>query len=84
VAGDWRRLHNEEIYNLYASPNIIRMIISKRIRLARNIAHVGEVRNAYTILVGKPEWKEFLGKYRPRWEDIRLDVRGNCGVDLSG
>jgi hypothetical protein len=55
VTGDWRKLHNEELRNLYSSPNIIRMIKSRRIRWAGHLARMGETRNAYRILVGKPE-----------------------------
>jgi hypothetical protein len=57
VAGGWRRLHNEELHNLYASPYIIRMIKVKRMRWAGNVARMGEMRNAYSILVGNPEVK---------------------------
>jgi hypothetical protein len=64
VTGDWRKLHNKELQNLYSSPNIIRMIKSKRMRWAGHAARMGETRNAYWILVGKPEGKRPLG--RPR------------------
>jgi len=53
VAGDWRRLHNEELHNLYTSPNIIRALKSRRVRLAMNVALMGGMRNTYKILVGK-------------------------------
>jgi hypothetical protein len=55
VTGDWRKLRNEELHNLYSSPNIIRMIKSRRMRWAGHLARMGETRNAYRILVGKPE-----------------------------
>jgi hypothetical protein len=55
VTGEWRTLHNEEFYNLYSSPNIIRMIKSRRMRWAGHVARMGEKRNAYRILVGKSE-----------------------------
>jgi hypothetical protein len=57
VAGRWRRLHNEELHNLYATPNIIKVIKSGRVRLAGHVARMGEMKNAYNILVGKPEGK---------------------------
>jgi hypothetical protein len=53
--GGWRKLHNEELHNLYSSSNIIRMMKSKRMRWARHVARMGEKRNACRILVGKPE-----------------------------
>jgi hypothetical protein len=55
MTGDWRKLHNEELHNLYSSPNIIRMIKSRRMKWAGHVARMGETRNAYRILVGKPE-----------------------------
>jgi hypothetical protein len=64
VTGDWRKLHNEELHNLYASLNIIRIIKSKRIRWPGHVARMGETRNAYRILVGNPKGKRPLG--RPR------------------
>jgi hypothetical protein len=65
VTGHWRKLHNEELHNLYSSPNIIRMINSRTMRLARGLARMGEKRNAYRILMGKPEGKRPLGlKFR--------------------
>jgi hypothetical protein len=57
VSGDWRKLHNEELHNLYSSPNIIRMAKSRRMRWAGNVARVVVTRNADRILVGKPEGK---------------------------
>jgi hypothetical protein len=64
VTGDWKKLHNEELRNLYCSPNIIRMIKSRRMRWAGQVPRMEETRNAYEILVGKPEGKRPLG--RPR------------------
>jgi hypothetical protein len=78
VVGGWRRLHNEELHNLYASSNIIRVIKSRKMR------RVGEMRNAYKILVGKPEKKRPLERPKSRWEDnMRMYVReiGWEGVD---
>jgi hypothetical protein len=67
VIGGWRKLHNEELYtrNLYSSPSIVRMIKSRRMRWVGHVALMGEKRNAYRILVGKPEGKSLLG--RPRY-----------------
>jgi hypothetical protein len=68
VTGDWRKLLNEELHNLYSSPNIIRMKKSRRMRWAGHVARMGEKRNAYRILVGKPEGKRPLG--RPRYRSV--------------
>jgi hypothetical protein len=57
VTGHWRKLHSEELYNLYSSPDIIRMIKSRRMRWAGHVSRMGETRNAYRTLVGKPEGK---------------------------
>jgi hypothetical protein len=67
VTGDWRKLHNEELHNLYSSPNIIRMIMSMRMRWAGHVAGMGETRNAYRILVGKAVGKRPLRRQRRRW-----------------
>jgi hypothetical protein len=67
VAGDWRKLHNAELLNLYSLPGIIRMSKSRRMRWIRHVARMGTQRNAYRILVGKPEGKRPLG--RPRHID---------------
>jgi hypothetical protein len=76
VTGDWRQLHNEELHNLYSSPNISRRIKSRRLRWAGGVARIGETRNAYRILVGKPEGKRPLGRPRRRWVDhIKIDLR---------
>jgi hypothetical protein len=76
VIGGWRKLHNEELHNLYCSPSIIRIIRSRRMRWAAHVVRMGEKRNAFRILVGKPEGKRPLENPRCRWEDnIKLDVR---------
>jgi hypothetical protein len=69
VTGDWKKLHNEELHNLYSSPNVIRMIKSRRMRWVGHVARNGEKMNAYRILVGKPEGKRPLGRPRRRWKD---------------
>jgi hypothetical protein len=76
VTAGWRRLHNEEFHNLYSSPSIIRMIKPRRMRLAGHIAQMGQKRNAYRILVGKPEGNRPLGRPRLRLVDnIKMDIR---------
>jgi hypothetical protein len=75
VTGEWRKLHNEELHDLYYSPSIIRIIKSRRMRWAGHIARMEENRNAYRLLVGKPEGKSPLGRPRRRWVDnIRIDL----------
>jgi hypothetical protein len=75
VTGEWRKLHNEELRDLYSSPSIIRIIKSRRMRWADHVARMGEKRNAYRLLVGKPEGKRPLGRPRRRWVDnIRMDL----------
>jgi hypothetical protein len=64
--GCWRRLHSGELHNLYASPNIIRVIKSRRMRWLSHVAWMGEMRNTYGILVGKLEGKRPLGRPRHR------------------
>jgi hypothetical protein len=76
ATADWRRLHNEELNDLYSSPNIIRVIKSRRMRWAGHVARMGEERVAYRILVGRPEGRRPLGRPRRRWEDnIKMDLR---------
>jgi hypothetical protein len=75
VTGEWRKLHNEELRDLYSLPNIIRIIKSRRMRCAGHVARMGKKRNAYRLLVGKPEGKRPLGRSRHRWVDnIRMDL----------
>jgi hypothetical protein len=76
VPGEWRKLHNEELHNLYSSPDIIRQVKAKRMRWAGHVARMGEERKVYKVLMGKPEGKRPLGRSRRRWEDgIRMDLR---------
>ena len=81
VTGEWRKLHNEELNDLYSSPNIVWVIKSRRIRWAGHIARMGEKRGVYTVLVGKREGKKPLGRARHRWEDnIKMDLQEvGCG-----
>jgi len=81
VTGEWRSLHNEELHDLYSSPNIVRVIKSRRMRWSGHVAHMGEEKGVYRILVGKPEGKRPLGRPRRRWEDdIRMDLQEvGCG-----
>ena len=75
VTGEWRRFHNKELNDLYSSPNIVRVIKSRRIRWAGHVAGMGEERGVYRVLVGKPEGRRPLGRPRRRWVDnIRTDL----------
>jgi hypothetical protein len=75
VTGGWRKLHNEELHNLYSSPSIIRIIKSRRMRWAGHVVRLGEKRNVYRLLVGKPGGKRPLGRPRLRWMDnIKIDL----------
>jgi len=76
VSGEWRRLHNEELNDLYSSPNIVRVIKSRKMRWAGHVVRMGEERGVYRVLVGKPERKRPLGRPRRRWVDnIRTDLQ---------
>ena len=87
VTGEWRRMHNEELNDLYCSPNIVRVIKSRRMRWAGHLARMGEERAVYRVLVGKLEGKRPLGRPRRRWVDnIWMDLQEvGCGnVDWIG
>jgi hypothetical protein len=76
VTGEQRKLHSVELHNFYSSRNIIRQIKSRRMRWAGHMAHMGEGRNVYRVLMGKPEGKRPLERSRRRWEDgIKMDLR---------
>jgi hypothetical protein len=79
--GSWRKLHNDELHDLYSSPNIVRVIKSRRIRWAGHVACMGEGSGVYSVLVGRPEGKRPLERPRCRWEDnIKMDLR-EIGID---
>ena len=86
VTGEWRKLHHEELNDLYPSPNIVRAIKSRRMRWARHVSCMGESRGVYRVLVGKPEGKKPLGRPRLRWEDnIKMDLQeAGCGGTWTG
>jgi hypothetical protein len=74
--GSWRKLHNDKLRSLYSSPNIVRVIKSRKIRWAGHVARMGEGRGVYRVLVGRPEGKRPLGRPRRKWEDnIKMDFR---------
>jgi hypothetical protein len=76
VTVEWRKLHNEELNGLYCSPNIIRLIKSRRMRWAWHVARMGERRGVYRVLVVRTEGKRPLGRPRCRWEDnIKMDLQ---------
>ena len=81
VTGEWRNQHNEELNDLYCSPNIVRVIKSKVMKWAGHVVRMGERRGAGKVLVGKPEGKKPLGRLRRRWEDnIKIDLQEvGCG-----
>jgi hypothetical protein len=86
MAGGWRKLHNEDLHKLYSSASTVRMIKSRRMIWAGNVARMGEKRNIYKILVGKAEVKKPLGRPRRRWvdnikTDLKSDRMGCCGLD---
>jgi hypothetical protein len=81
VTGVWRKVHNEELNDLYSSPNIFRVIKSRRMKWAGYVAYMGGSKCVYRILVGKPEEKRLLGRSRSRWEDnSKMDLQEvRCG-----
>jgi hypothetical protein len=84
VTGEWRKLHNEELHNMYSSQDVIRQVKSRRMRWAGHVARMGEERKVYKVLMGKPEGNRPLGRPRHRWEyGITMDLGeiGLGGVD---
>jgi hypothetical protein len=83
MTGEWRKLHNEELKDLYSSHNIVRVIKSRRMRWAGYVERVGKRRGVYRVLVGKPEGKGPLRRPRRRWEDNKMDLQdvGYGGMD---
>ena len=81
VTGEWRKLHNEELNDLYSSPNVVRVIKSRRMRWSGHVACMGERRGVNRVLVGKSEGKRPLGRPRCRWEDnIKMNIQEvGCG-----
>jgi len=83
VTGEWRKLHNEELSDLYFLPSIVRVVKSRRMGWAGHVARMGQGRGVYRVLVGRPEGKRPLGRTRRRWEDnIKMDLQevgGSCG-----
>jgi len=76
VTGAWRKQHNVKLNDLYSSPNILRVIKSRRMRRAGRVARMGKRRGVYRVLVGKPEGRRPLGRPRRRWEDnIKMDLQ---------
>jgi hypothetical protein len=87
MTGEWRKLHNKVLHDLYSSPSISRRIKSRNMRWAGHVVRMGEKRNGCRLLVGKPEGKRSLGRSRRRWvNNIRMDL-GEMGwgdVDWIG
>jgi len=84
LTGEWRKVRNEEVNDLYSSPNIVRVIKSRRMRWAGYVERMGEGRGVYRVLVGKLEGRRPLGRPRLRWEDnIKMDLQrvGYGGMD---
>ena len=76
VTGEWKKLHNEELRDLYSLPNIVWVVKSRRMRWAGHVARIGEGRGVHRFLLGKPEGKRPLGRPRHRWKDnIKMDLQ---------
>ena len=76
MTGEWRKLHNEELNDLYSLPNIVRVVKSRRMRWPGHMAHMGEDRGVHRVLVGKAEGKRPLGRPRRGWEyNIKMDLQ---------
>jgi hypothetical protein len=86
LTGEWRRIHNKELYALYSSPNTIRVIKARKMRWARYVARMGERRGAYRALVGKPEGRRPLGRLRCiQYDNTKTNsLRGMGGGTLTG
>ena len=83
ITGEWRKLHNAELYALHSLPNIIRNLKSRQLRWAGHTARMEQSRNAYRVLVGKPERKRPLRRPRCRWKNnIKMDLR-EVGCDYG-
>jgi hypothetical protein len=84
VTGEWKKLHNEKLNDLYSLPHIVRVVKSRRMRCAGHVARMEEDRGVHRVLVGKPEGKRPLERPRRRWEDnIKMDLQeigGGRGV----
>jgi len=87
VTEEWRKLHKEELSDMYSLPNIVRVVKSRRMRRAGHVARMGEGRGVYRVLVGKPEGKRPLGRPRRRWENNNKmdlqEVGGGCGDQME-
>jgi hypothetical protein len=75
VTGEWRKLHNEELNDLYSLPNIVWVVKSRRMGWVGHVARMGEERDVHRVLVGKQEGKRPLGRPRRRWDNIRMDLQ---------
>ena len=81
MTGEWRKLHNEELNDLYSLPNIVRVVKSRKIGWAGHVARMGGEKRLYRVMVGKPEGKRPVGRPRHRWEDnIKMELQAvRCG-----